>query len=258
MLKPTTNITAKRQSLICFQSSLFTRRASYTSTSVYVRTCLLHEGCSRYYCLAQPPVAFAFIRGIYIFLARDIHGTSLALLASYHQSQACYVQETTTSTPLLSAASKLASVELKKVLRRVHVPQSKRDKKEALKPFGRMLAKVAAANPLSVAQTMIAQVYPSHLQFGSAANQYPDIQLCCWLGPKIWCEKSAAHSILSAPWKLCCGLGFLHVAVPSRFLLTDSADITAEIRTAAMCRGRVHDTGCTCCPEQCRSCQKVA
>ena len=44
------------------------------------------------------------------------------------------------------------------MLRRVHVPQSKRDKKEALKPFGRMLGKVAAANPLSVAQTMIAQV----------------------------------------------------------------------------------------------------
>jgi len=79
-----------------------------------------------------------------------------------------YVQlrETTTSTPLLSAASKLASVELKKVLRRVHVPQSKRDKKEALKPFGRMLAKVAAANPLSVAQTMIAQVeaYPNMVE----------------------------------------------------------------------------------------------
>ncbi len=69
------------------------------------------------------------------------------------------MQETTAATPLLSAASKLASVEVKKVLRRVHVPQSKRDKKEALKPFGRMLGKIAAANPLSVAQTMIAQVH---------------------------------------------------------------------------------------------------
>ncbi len=60
--------------------------------------------------------------------------------------------------PLLAAAAKLASVELKKVLRRVHVPQNKKDNKEKLKPFGRMLAKVAAANPLAVAETMIAQV----------------------------------------------------------------------------------------------------
>jgi len=67
-------------------------------------------------------------------------------------------QEAIKATPLLSAAAKLASVELKKVLRRVHVPQGKKDKKDALKPFGRMLAKVAAANPLAVAETMIAQV----------------------------------------------------------------------------------------------------
>jgi hypothetical protein len=67
-------------------------------------------------------------------------------------------QEAAATTPLLSASSKLAAVEVKKVLRRVHVPKDYRDKKEALKPFGRMLAKIASSNPLAVAQTMLAQV----------------------------------------------------------------------------------------------------
>lgn len=68
------------------------------------------------------------------------------------------LQDTTKKTPLLSAAAKLASTELKKVLRRVHVPESQKDKKEELRKFGRMLAKIAAANPLAVSETVIAQV----------------------------------------------------------------------------------------------------
>lgn len=78
-----------------------------------------------------------------------------------HMRSFMVAQEATKATPLLSAAAKQASVELKKVLRRVHVPQNKKDKSVALKPFGRMLAKVAAANPLAVAETMIAQVRES-------------------------------------------------------------------------------------------------
>jgi hypothetical protein len=44
------------------------------------------------------------------------------------------------------------------VLRRVHAPESAKDKKGEIKMFGRMLAKIAAANPLAVAQLVIAQV----------------------------------------------------------------------------------------------------
>lgn len=46
----------------------------------------------------------------------------------------------------------------------MHVQQSKRDKKDELKPFGRMLAKFAAANPSAVCHTIIMQVeaYPRH------------------------------------------------------------------------------------------------
>jgi hypothetical protein len=58
----------------------------------------------------------------------------------------------------MTASAKLAVVELKKVLRRVHAPESAKDKKGEIKMFGRMLAKIAAANPLAVAQLVIAQV----------------------------------------------------------------------------------------------------
>lgn len=68
------------------------------------------------------------------------------------------LQETTKGTPILTASAKLAVTELKKVLRRVHAPENAKDKKGEIKMFGRMLAKIAAANPLAVAQLVIAQV----------------------------------------------------------------------------------------------------
>ncbi|KAK9815918.1 hypothetical protein WJX72_011962 [[Myrmecia] bisecta] len=61
-------------------------------------------------------------------------------------------------TPLLQAAAKKAEVETKKVLRRLHAPADKKEKKESLSKFGRMLAKAAHANPLAVMQTIVGQV----------------------------------------------------------------------------------------------------
>lgn len=51
------------------------------------------------------------------------------------------------------------------MLRRVHAPENAKDKKGEIKMFGRMLAKIAAANPLAVAQLVIAQVR---------------MRCCCW------------------------------------------------------------------------------
>ena len=69
----------------------------------------------------------------------------------------------TTTSPLLSAASKLAVTEARKVLRRLHAPADKRDRRDALAPFGRMLGKAAAAAPLPIAAAVAAQAeaYPN-------------------------------------------------------------------------------------------------
>lgn len=48
-----------------------------------------------------------------------------------------------------------AANELKKVLRRVHQPKDKKDKKEGLKLYGRITAKLSHGNPLAVAQQML-------------------------------------------------------------------------------------------------------
>ena len=70
------------------------------------------------------------------------------------------LQEATAASPTLAAAGKLAATEARKVLRRLHVPRDRRDRKEALKPFGRMLAKATHANALPVFQTIVGQVFP--------------------------------------------------------------------------------------------------
>ena len=69
----------------------------------------------------------------------------------------------TTTSPLLSAAAKLAVTEARKVLRRLHAPADKRDRRDALAPFGRMLGKAAAAAPLPIAAAVAAQAeaYPN-------------------------------------------------------------------------------------------------
>ena len=65
--------------------------------------------------------------------------------------------------PLLAAAGKLAVTEVRKVMRRVHAPDSKdkRERKKLLAPFARLLAKAAHANPLPVCDHIVGHV--SHL-----------------------------------------------------------------------------------------------
>ena len=64
-------------------------------------------------------------------------------------------QEKIDAEPLLAAAAATAATELKKVLRRVHQPKDKRDRKEGLKLYGRMTGKISHSNPLAVASQML-------------------------------------------------------------------------------------------------------
>lgn len=66
-----------------------------------------------------------------------------------------YYWEEMESNPLLQAASKLAVLEAKKVLRRVHNVKDKNDRKATTKPFGRIIAKVTHATPLAVMDTIL-------------------------------------------------------------------------------------------------------
>ncbi|BDA48856.1 THO complex subunit 2 [Coccomyxa sp. Obi] len=66
--------------------------------------------------------------------------------------------------PLLKAAGKLATTEVRKVMRRVHAPDSKdkKERKRLLAPFARLLAKATHANPLPVCALIVSHVeaYP--------------------------------------------------------------------------------------------------
>lgn len=44
------------------------------------------------------------------------------------------------------------------VLKRLHSVPDKRERKDACRPHGRLLAKIAAGNPLQVLETMVQQV----------------------------------------------------------------------------------------------------
>jgi len=66
----------------------------------------------------------------------------------------------TAASPLLSAAARLAVVETRKILRRLHAPADRRDRRDALAPFGRMLGKAAAGAPLAVVAAVVAQAEP--------------------------------------------------------------------------------------------------
>lgn len=68
------------------------------------------------------------------------------------------LQETTKESVLLTAASKLAETEVRRILRRVTAPATKKDAKQTMKPLGRMLAKIMHASPMAVAQQLIRQV----------------------------------------------------------------------------------------------------
>ena len=64
------------------------------------------------------------------------------------------------ASPLLQAASKMASVETKKALRRLHVTgaQDRREKRRETAPFARLLGKASHANPLAVCGVLVGQV----------------------------------------------------------------------------------------------------
>ena len=71
-----------------------------------------------------------------------------------------HLQANLAVSPLLQAAGKLASVETKKVLRRLHVTgaQDRREKRRETAPFARLLGKASHANPLAVCSVLIGQV----------------------------------------------------------------------------------------------------
>jgi THO complex subunit 2 len=62
------------------------------------------------------------------------------------------------ASPLLTAAAKLAETEVRRVLRRVVKPTTKREARTTMRPLGRMLAKIAHAAPLPVAEQLLSQV----------------------------------------------------------------------------------------------------
>jgi THO complex subunit 2 len=68
------------------------------------------------------------------------------------------VQEGGRTSPLLTAAAKLAETEVRRILRRVTAPANKKEAKTTMKPLGRMLAKIMHAAPLPVAEQLIRQV----------------------------------------------------------------------------------------------------
>ena len=70
------------------------------------------------------------------------------------------VQAKTAASPLLTAASKMASAETRKVLRRLHVTgaQDKHEKRREAGPFARLLGKASHANPLAVCSVLVGQV----------------------------------------------------------------------------------------------------
>ena len=62
------------------------------------------------------------------------------------------------SASLLSASSRLAETEVRRILRRVTAPANKREAKIKMRPLGRMLGKIAHANPFAVSEQVIRQV----------------------------------------------------------------------------------------------------
>ena len=61
-------------------------------------------------------------------------------------------------SPLLLASEKLAETEARRVLRRVTAPTNNKDTKKTMRPIGRLLAKIAHANPFAVCRQLLRQV----------------------------------------------------------------------------------------------------
>lgn len=61
---------------------------------------------------------------------------------------------------MLSAASRLAGAEVKRVLRRLHATGDQQSRKEGMRPFARLIAKIAHTGPFSTLSALLAQVLP--------------------------------------------------------------------------------------------------
>lgn len=59
--------------------------------------------------------------------------------------------------PVLRASQRLAVAEAKRVLRRIHVPEDKKERREVLRPFGRRLGKVRLGRGRAVLYSVIAR-----------------------------------------------------------------------------------------------------
>ena len=59
---------------------------------------------------------------------------------------------------MLAAAQKLAGAAMKKVLRRLHVAGDAHSRKEGMRPFARLVAKIAHTGPFSTLSALIFQV----------------------------------------------------------------------------------------------------
>lgn len=81
-------------------------------------------------------------------------------LLPYHERFALYgdLKKASASSLLLTASAKLAETEIRRILRRVTAPTNKREGKMAMRPLGRMLAKIAHANPMAVSEQLLRQV----------------------------------------------------------------------------------------------------
>ncbi|PNW74840.1 hypothetical protein CHLRE_12g507700v5 [Chlamydomonas reinhardtii] len=83
-------------------------------------------------------------------------------------------RELSQTQPLLQAAWRLATVETKKVLKRLVLPTDPQKKKEACRPHARMVAKVAHANPMPVMEAVVTQieVYDNQIEVSLEALKY--------------------------------------------------------------------------------------
>lgn len=80
-------------------------------------------------------------------------------------------QAITERTPILLAASKLAATEVKKVLRRLHVATDQQSRKEGMRPFARIVGKIALVGPFSVLTALIGQVGGEPLPLSAAGGE---------------------------------------------------------------------------------------
>ena len=103
-------------------------------------------------------------------------------LLPYEQRYRLYAahRDVTNTSPLLSAASKMAVVAARKVMRRLHAPAralssaAQRERAAAQAPFARMLAKASHSAPLAVAAAIAAQAeaYPNMAEPSVEALKY--------------------------------------------------------------------------------------